>query len=282
MKVCPLCYSERVVPYINVKGWTISRCFNCGVLYTVVEDKRVKERNNFYRDEYVNAYISRKKQLKNRFKEHLFRIEKYKRGGELLDLGCGIGYFIEIAEQSGNYSWKTRGLELNKHLILRTKSEIRLKVVHGSIAKLPFKKSSFDCITCFDVLEHDLGLKSNLSEIIKILKKDGVIVIQAPNYKSLMAYWTGEKWDWWAPPDHVLHFSFKFLLTLLKENNFEILEAYTYEPTKDFLLNVKAKCGQSLIIKLLFYLIVPLLVILERISWLFNYGALSFVIAKKK
>lgn len=282
MKSCTLCSSENVTYYINVNGWSINRCFDCGVLYTVVKDKRVKERKNFYGEEYINSYISKEKLLKNRFIKHLVRIEKYKHGGKLLDMGCGVGYFIEVVEHSGKYFWKATGLELNKDLILRAKSDIRLKITRGSFFKLPFKKNSFDCITCFDVLEHDHDLKSNVDKIIAVVKKNGIIVIQVPNYKSLMAYMARDNWDWWAPPDHILHFSFDFLLTLLKEKDLEILEVYTYEPTKDFLLNVKVRFRQNLFTKLIFYLSVPLLIILERMSWLFNLGALSFVIARRK
>lgn len=282
MKTCPACSSNNVASYIKVADWTINECFNCGVLYTVIVEKGSEEKENFYRNEYISAYILREKELKNRFKQHLSRIEKYKHGGNLLDLGCGIGYFIEVATLSNNYFWKTTGLELNKSLIIRSKSETRYRITNGSISKLPFRKNSFDCITCFDVLEHDVSLKKNLFEIKKILKKGGIVVIQAPNYKSLMAYWAGQKWDWWAPADHILHFSFNFLITLLKENDFEILEACTYESTKEFLLNIRARFRLNIFSKVIFFLIIPVLVILERIGWLFNYGALTFVVAKKK
>lgn len=282
MKECPICKSQSINIYTKVNRWQINSCANCGVLYTDIVNNKKAINKDFYGNKYIFAYGSREQELKNRFKQFLNRIEKYKRGGKLLDIGCGLGYFIYVANRQGDYTWKVTGLELNKELIHYANSSIRSQIINGTMSKLPLGNNQYDCVTCFDVLEHDFHLQHNISEVRRVLIKDGIFVVQAPNYKCLMTLLTGNQWDWWAPPDHVLHFSFKFLLTLLKENNFEILEAYTYEPTKDFLLNINVKFRKNLITKLLFYLTVPLLVILERFSWLFNYGALSIVIAKKK
>ena len=193
-----------------------------------------------------------------------------------------MGYFIAIAEQSSNYIWKTTGVELNTQLIKAANKLVRKRIVNGSLSRLPFKSNVFDCVTCFDVLEHDQYLQKNLSEVKRVLKKGGILVVQAPNYVSLMAFLTGKKWDWWALPDHVLHMSFAFLDSFLLKNNFEILQKFTYERSKDFLLNIKGTLGKSYIQKIIFYSSVPVLFLFERISWLFNLGALSFVIARKK
>ncbi|MBI3577701.1 class I SAM-dependent methyltransferase [Candidatus Gottesmanbacteria bacterium] len=248
----------------------------------MLSKKKPKLKNNFYDDSYVLGYSSREVELKNRFKQHLSRIEKYKHGGRLLDIGSGMGYFIEVVEQSRNYPWRTTGLEFVKNLITRANVKLRDRIIQGSMSKLPFKDNTFDCITCFDVLEHGQNLQMNLLQIKRVLKKKGILVIQAPNYKSLMTFLTGKKWDWWAPPDHELHFSFDFLVNYLKQNDFEILEQFTHDESKDFLLNVKGRAGKNFFFKALFYLFVPLLLILERISWLLNLGGLSFIVAEKK
>ena len=118
-------------------------------------------------------------------------------------------------------------------------------------------------------------------EIKRVLKKDGILVIQAPNYKSLMALFTGSHWDWWAPPDHVLHFSFAFLINYLERHDFMIINKFTYERSKDFLSNIKGRMSGNYFLKSAFFLIKPILLLIERVGWLCNFGALSFIVARK-
>lgn len=70
----------------------------------------------------------------------------------------------------------------------------------------------------------------------------------------------------------------KFLLI----NNFKILDSYTYEDSRDFLLNIKGLYSKSIYFKIFFYLASPILIILERISWLIKRGGLMVVVAQKK
>lgn len=282
MKRCPICKSINGEIYIKVKKWEICRCLTCDNLFIVLVSNRRISRKDFYDEGYVNAYLSRELELKNRFKEHLARIEIFKYGGRLLDIGCGLGYFLEVAEKSKKYLWDTSGLEVNRALAFYARKHLKGTIHIGQMFHTPFKDNSFDCITCFDVLEHDFNFKKNLKEIERVLKNNGIFVLQAPNYRSLMAYLTRKKWDWWAPPDHVLHFSFNFLVNYFENNNFEILEKFTYEKPKDFLLNIRGIIGKNYLIKTLFYLSIPLLLFLERISWCANLGALSFIIIRKK
>ncbi len=97
-----------------------------------------------------------------------------------------------------------------------------------------------------------------------------------------MAIVCDKNWDWWAPPDHVLHFSFLFLTSYLEANGFKVLKAYTNESSDDFIGNIKGTWGQTIFGRLLFDIIRPVLLFAEKIAWKHNYGALSYVVAQKK
>lgn len=278
---CPNCKVISFNKYIRVERWWIYKCKNCDLLFTINPDKS-GEVKKFYDNKYIAGYTRRKTELKKRFREYLKLIEKYKQGGTILDIGCGMGYFIQVASVLNNHSWIAIGLEQDGRLIRRAHEFIKQRIVLGKMSALPFKQNLFDCVTCFDVLEHNAKLSKNLSEIKRVLKKDGLLVIQAPNYKSLMAYITGREWDWWATPDHVLHFSYDFLVNYLEQNDFMILKKFTYERTADFLLNIKGRFRKHFIMKILYYCCIPILLLLERLAWQINYGALSFVIARNK
>jgi ubiquinone/menaquinone biosynthesis C-methylase UbiE len=52
----------------------------------------------------------------------------------------------------------------------------------GAAEYLPFKDNYFDYVHCFTVLEHVQNIHMSLLEMIRVVKKDGYIFIQAPNY----------------------------------------------------------------------------------------------------
>ncbi len=282
MKKCPLCHSTSINDYIDVNKWRINKCSNCLLLFTDTEGKGVMQKVRFYDKEYIDGYLLRESELKKRFFQRLLKIEEYKLGGELLDIGCSLGFFLQVIEQTSKYPWEITGIEPNSNLLAYAKKVVKGRIIKGKISNLPFRDSTFDCVTCFDVLEHDVHLRKNISEIKRILKTNGIFVVQAPNYRSFMAFLTGNRWDWWVPPDHVLHFSFDFLISFLQNNGFKILEGFTYEEQKDFLLNVKGIVRKNYFFKLLFCLCIPILLILERCNWMFHFGGLTFIIAEKQ
>ena len=45
---------------------------------------------------------------------------------------------------------------------------------------LPFEDQYFDCVVCFEVLEHVFNLDELLSEIYRVLKPNGMILVSIP------------------------------------------------------------------------------------------------------
>ncbi len=55
----------------------------------------------------------------------------------------------------------------------------------GDITKLNFKNNTFDLIICNHVLEHIIDDRTAMNEIYRILKKDGIGILQVPIDKNL-------------------------------------------------------------------------------------------------
>ncbi|MBU1327246.1 class I SAM-dependent methyltransferase [Patescibacteria group bacterium] len=273
------CGHNKLIFYKSVNRWQIYRCDNCGLLITVVNQGSGNINKDIYNDRYIKAYEEKKDELKKRFLKQFELIRKYKKGGKILDIGCGLGYFLQVVEN--DRAWTAYGLEINKKLALLAKKNTVADIHIGSLNALPYDKNSMDCITCFDVLEHDIDLYRNLINIRRILKTKGIIVIQCPNYKSLMQYLSGSHWDWWSPPDHILHLTPKTLTTYLRRCGFSILYSTTYEPTRDFWYNVKFALCRNVFCKLILYTFAPTLLVIKYISDVLGYGALTFIIAIK-
>lgn len=280
---CPSCGLREFAKYILVDKYRISRCRNCGILCTEVKSEIVEANNvKTYSQKYASEYKNNLPRIRKRYQRYLSLFSKYNIKGKLLDIGCGTGYFIHYVLDTANRNLKVFGVEPNNELREIACRNTGIDVRIGKMNSIPYPKNYFDVLSCLDVLEHSVNLKENIIEIRRVIKPKGAILIQAPNYVSLMAILSGNKWDWWSPPDHTVHFSVKSLNKFLTSNGFTIIKNYTYEDTSDFILNVKGRFSKNVITKIIFYSLLPLLIVLERFSWLINKGGLVVVLAQKE
>lgn len=99
----------------------------------------------------------------------------------VLDAGCGTGWFSAGAANRGaNVTSMDVGPELLKQVAKKCKS----KRVIGSILEMPFKNNSFDFIISSEVIEHVTDQQKAISEIHRVLKPNGILVLTTPN-----AFW---------------------------------------------------------------------------------------------
>lgn len=278
---CVSCGNTKLSQYLVINGHALLRCPKCDLLITRTGDREWKQ---YVRDKYSHQYACDYEvmlpKLHKRFARHLPLIKGFKSGGRLLDVGCGTGHFLKYVHET-DQSWSVYGVDPSNLLRNVAARNSRAIIRNGTLSAIPFDDSYFDVITCYDVLEHSMDLKRNVKELRRVLKPGGLLFVQAPNYRSLMARLTGDRWDWWCIPDHVLHFSYNCLRAYVKKNRFTILASCTYEDREDFLSNIKGIFSRNYAAKSLFYVLVPIFLMLERISWITNNGGLSVIIARK-
>lgn len=104
-------------------------------------------------------------------------------GKKTLDVGCGGGL---LAEEFARLGCAVTGIDPSE-LSLETarrharESGLRINYQLGSGERLPFDDNSFDLVYCCDVLEHVQDLERVVSEIARVLKKDGVFLYDTIN-----------------------------------------------------------------------------------------------------
>ncbi|MFA6088460.1 MAG: class I SAM-dependent methyltransferase [Candidatus Woesearchaeota archaeon] len=107
----------------------------------------------------------------------------------ILDAGCGDGLFIESALKRGFFC---EGFDSNEDFIqICRKKGITVKYADLS-NKLPYKDETFDGIYCSNVFEHLTQPEFALYELMRILKKDGLLIISVPEKDNELFYddWT--------------------------------------------------------------------------------------------
>lgn len=113
---------------------------------------------------------------------------------KILDVGCASGWFLSKLKQ--NYKKADcYGVDVYREAIAYGKKKyknLHLKV--GDAHKLPFNSSTFDVIVCCEVVEHVLNPLAVLKEIKRVLKKDGVAIIEMDSGNFLFTlvwyFWT--------------------------------------------------------------------------------------------
>ncbi len=222
---CSLCGGANIDFFTRKKGFDIYKCSNCKLLFISPLPTSI--------DVYDKAYFSGadkgfgyvdydidKEAMVPTFKKY-FDIFKNigKKDGKLLDIGCATGFFMELAKTNG---FDVSGIEISDFAAKKGR-EKGLNIVTGDIFTPEFPSEHFDVITMFDVIEHVPNPKETILEAKRILKKDGILVINTPDAESLWARVLGGNWQLIMPPEHINYFSPKNLGNYLKENGFEVL-----------------------------------------------------------
>lgn len=103
--------------------------------------------------------------------------------GLWLDLGCGTGWMQEVLS-SKNYRRRIVGIDISEGM-LRFARQKHIPVVLGDAKKIPFRDSCFDGVIAKGVLHHLPAIAAAVSEIARILKPGGLVVLADPNLSPL-------------------------------------------------------------------------------------------------
>ncbi|WP_298492607.1 class I SAM-dependent methyltransferase [uncultured Algibacter sp.] len=137
---------------------------------------------------------------------------------KLLDIGCGTGDFLEIAQQN---KWHVSGIEPDKkaRAIANYKTNNSVFQVEQL---LQYESNSFDVITLWHVLEHLPNLEQQIQIFKKLLKTNGTLIIAVPNYKSYDAKYYNQFWAAYDVPRHLWHFNKTSISKLVSKQSFKV------------------------------------------------------------
>lgn len=132
-------------------------------------------------DSQMNMYDTHKR-LKVFFEE-LLNTEDLK-GKELLDAGCGTGWFSQKACEKGAV---VTSMDLGEGLLSKVAQKCDSKRVVGSVLEMPFSEASFEVVISSEVIEHTPDPFKALQEMYRVLRPGGILILSTPNK---FWYWT--------------------------------------------------------------------------------------------
>ena len=212
---CPGCNQISNSIYLYHKmGMPIIQCPNCG-LGKACPDEFNPE--TYYDASYFNGnrpdgysdYLGARYVLQNHFRQELELLKKLGAGrGELLELGCAYGYFLELAQ----HHYKVNGLEICEDAVAVCQTRGLVGVQHGAItAEKLAPMPMMDIVVMFDVIEHLSDPGAALKSAASKLRPNGLLVITTGDFSSLFAKTMGRHWRLMTPPQHLWFFTPKSL-----------------------------------------------------------------------
>lgn len=229
---CSLCGSEDFS--LLFEGWDY-RCFSpltfkvvkCNNCRLVCLNPRPKEIIQYYpersksivKDSFLFLKPNRAKIIKNLKKE-----------GRILDIGCGEGGFLFDIHKEG---WEVYGNDISKTACDFARKKLGSEnIYHDDLLSLNFSRNFFDIVTMWHTLEHIKKPRATLKKVHGLLKDDGILIVECPNFSNLQSRFFKEKSFALNLPRHFYQFTPKTLEKLLKLTGFKIYK-------RDYIIDVR-------------------------------------------
>lgn len=234
MNYCIVCNQQEAQVIFKEFGIDIVRCQVCQHVYSTYEQG--EDYSDYFNDEIAEADHFWWKEAHEKMYEAFIRQFIKKKAGKLLDVGCGLGYFLK--KISKNTTWDAYGVEISKVAVDYTRNKLGLKNIYlGKVESADFPDNYFDVITLWDVIEHIPNPKPLLKHLHKALKDDGVLFIHTPNIRIQLPKAKIKKLLKGMKPgvhyleakDHINIYSPQSIKKHLEQNNFKSVQ-FTHLP----------------------------------------------------
>lgn len=215
---CNLCELTEFEVLLIEDGINVVKCKNCGFAYSQTLPEKVFERKEKAED----IFTETEKQKKRVYIQVLERI-KAKKSGSLIDIGCRTGNFMLLCKREDFQP--VVGVEISEKFA-KFAHALGFKVFNCSLEETTLPDQSFDIITYLETLEHINTPVQELTEAHRILKNNGIIVVEVPNltfqlFKVKVSRFFHIGHFGLKSHDHVVHFTEKTIRAALAKAGFK-------------------------------------------------------------
>lgn len=225
---CILCGENNTRIFFREQGpAAVVKCRNDGLLYLNPRPRVQRVRTvhkRYVREDNLEIFRGFRREVLQR---EANVIKMLKSGGRLLDVGCATGTFFENFR---NREWDLYGVETSPLGVGLSSTQYQANVVCGTIQEACYPSNFFDVVTVLDALYYSPDPKSDLAEIRRVLKDDGILAIEIPglSYRLLRArgplcwildrQWRRMSTESW----HLYYFSPSHMNLLLQQSGFNV------------------------------------------------------------
>jgi SAM-dependent methyltransferase len=229
---CLVCGSESLRSICSDEKASLLRCRSCGLGFVWPPPAPIAVAEYFGAASVASQEASARKFERNRDRV-LSRVARYiqrkKSGGKILDLGCAYGYFL--SQYFRLPQWESWGSDLSRDCAAKA-AEKGIRIHCGPLKAADFAPASFDVVTILDALYYFPDPRAELREIHRILKPDGLLLIELPSASNRIWRTTtrlgralgGSGRTLLQSSDHLVYYSPDAATFLLRQCQFSVSE----------------------------------------------------------
>ena len=208
--------------------YRVVRCQGCGLVYTLPRLER-EQIEAMYQTAYWHSDEAKEFGYTDYLQDQELYLATYRmrrrvitirkpEPGRVLDVGSAAGFFLATMAEIG---WECHGVELSEYMADKSRELFGLEqIVSGSLVDLDLPEGSFDVITFWDVVEHLEDPIPHLQKAWRLLKPDGLLVVETQNVESWFARLLGRRWQHYKMAEHLYHFGLAIAVQLLDRAGF--------------------------------------------------------------
>jgi 2-polyprenyl-3-methyl-5-hydroxy-6-metoxy-1,4-benzoquinol methylase len=221
-----VCNKGTLTLRYEIEGKKIYECNFCE-LTTVRPLPNYDSLKSYYEENYASGRYSNRtyeyavRLRKKTFKEWFRKIDGLlSRNGTLLDIGCGDGTAMDVADE---YGFVVYGNDISENASKNAKKKWGERIYSGIPAEnIKMENNFFDCIVMFDFIEHTTHPEQYFNLSYNLLKDNGKLVISTHDGKSIFKKLMGKSWSYLNPDEHLNIFTKTTLKIFLENAGFKI------------------------------------------------------------
>jgi 2-polyprenyl-3-methyl-5-hydroxy-6-metoxy-1,4-benzoquinol methylase len=181
-RACPICDGTRAKQVWRDPPHRYVECRACHTVFSDIDagTYSISQHNVWHAESLASETVAFYDTARARAHAALLRREPVRGAGRLLDVGCGLGFFLERAARSG---WDVYGCDPSLPWARRASARVgRQRVLPGGPEPGMFGGRRFDLITAWDVLEHVFDPLPFLETLAGLLSERGRLFVRTPNF----------------------------------------------------------------------------------------------------
>ena len=230
---CNLCGGNdyRVVfPAGKAQSHQIVQCLGCGLMYAnprtgEIDFVRVANSDPAFLNEMLQrSYDPRMDKERCQVKDYEttrdILADLFPARGNLLEVGSGLGFLLHFFKEDG---WITTGVEPDSLCCQHARAIFGLNVIAGTLPNANCQADSYDVALMMHVIEHVPDPCQTLSELFRMLRPGGILVVETPRYDTLTFKLLGHRERSVLCEGHVYFFTTSTLERIAQKVGFSVL-----------------------------------------------------------
>ena len=217
---CRVCGATRGTAFAEKDGYAYARCAQCGFVFLdPMPDAAELARHYTNRGGAIDAGAYPKAASRfRRSRLKAFRLARYIRGGDAIDIGCGGGFMVEAMRRVGA---RAVGLDINPAAIAYAERQYpENRFFCEDVGAFEGRGLAFDFVYSSEVIEHVPDAGRYMALLARITRPGGHVYITTPDIGHWRVPADVTRWDMFSPPTHVQFFNRHSLGLLFERHGF--------------------------------------------------------------